>query len=107
MLAEGRDLLDEYCYWYPASDVVVTDTWVVYSPQQAPFSPLNSNTRKDGVENLPGPRKTLLQWRSHWRVKRRVPRLVKIARVATRPRNSSPDHHEELAKSQTIGTAYV
>ena len=23
---------DEYCYWYPASDVVVTDTWVVYSP---------------------------------------------------------------------------
>jgi len=24
--------LDEYCYWYPASDVTVTDTWVVYSP---------------------------------------------------------------------------
>ena len=24
--------LDEYCYWYPASDVVVTDTWVVYTP---------------------------------------------------------------------------
>src|SRR6266436_8573321 len=24
--------LDEYCYWYPASDVVVTDTWIVYSP---------------------------------------------------------------------------
>ena len=24
--------LDEYCYWYPASDVVVTDTWVVYAP---------------------------------------------------------------------------
>ncbi len=24
--------LDEYCYWYPATDVVVTDTWVVYSP---------------------------------------------------------------------------
>jgi hypothetical protein len=24
--------LDEYCYWYPAPDVVVTDTWVVYSP---------------------------------------------------------------------------
>jgi hypothetical protein len=24
--------LDEYCYWYPVSDVVVTDTWVVYSP---------------------------------------------------------------------------
>jgi hypothetical protein len=24
--------LDEYCYWYPASDVVVTDTWVVYVP---------------------------------------------------------------------------
>jgi hypothetical protein len=23
---------DEYCYWYPASDVVVTDTWVVYTP---------------------------------------------------------------------------
>jgi len=23
---------DEYCYWYPASDVVVTDTWVEYSP---------------------------------------------------------------------------
>jgi TRAP-type mannitol/chloroaromatic compound transport system substrate-binding protein len=23
--------LDEYCYWYPASDVVVTDTWIVYS----------------------------------------------------------------------------
>ncbi len=22
--------LDEYCYWYPASDVVVADTWVVY-----------------------------------------------------------------------------
>jgi hypothetical protein len=22
--------LDEYCYWYPASDVVVTDTWIVY-----------------------------------------------------------------------------
>ncbi len=26
------DGLDEYCYWYPASDVVVTDTWVEYSP---------------------------------------------------------------------------
>lgn len=26
------DGLDEYCYWYPASDVIVTDTWVVYSP---------------------------------------------------------------------------
>ncbi len=24
--------LDEYCYWYPASDVTATDTWVVYSP---------------------------------------------------------------------------
>src|SRR5690242_9035032 len=24
--------VDEYCYWYPATDVVVTDTWVVYSP---------------------------------------------------------------------------
>jgi hypothetical protein len=23
--------LDEYCYWYLASDVAVTDTWVVYS----------------------------------------------------------------------------
>jgi hypothetical protein len=22
--------LDVYCYWYPASDVVVTDTWVAY-----------------------------------------------------------------------------
>ena len=22
--------LDEYCYWYPASDVIVTDTWVAY-----------------------------------------------------------------------------
>jgi hypothetical protein len=20
-------VLDEYCYWYPASDVIVTDTW--------------------------------------------------------------------------------
>ena len=24
--------IDEYCYWYPASDVVATDTWVVYAP---------------------------------------------------------------------------
>jgi hypothetical protein len=24
--------LDEYCYWYPASDVTITDTWIVYSP---------------------------------------------------------------------------
>jgi hypothetical protein len=24
--------LDEYCYWYPATDVVVTDTWVLYVP---------------------------------------------------------------------------
>src|SRR5215467_9949109 len=39
-LAQGLDVsygycfdagLDEYCYWYPASDVVVTDTWIVYS----------------------------------------------------------------------------
>ncbi len=22
--------LDVYCYWYPATDVVVTDTWVAY-----------------------------------------------------------------------------
>jgi hypothetical protein len=22
--------LDEYCYWYPAFDVVVTDTWIAY-----------------------------------------------------------------------------
>lgn len=28
------DGLDEYCYWYPVSDVVVTDTWVEYSPMQ-------------------------------------------------------------------------
>ncbi len=26
------DGLDEYCYWYPASDVIVTDVWVEYSP---------------------------------------------------------------------------
>jgi hypothetical protein len=26
------DGIDEYCYWYPATDVVVTDTWIVYSP---------------------------------------------------------------------------
>jgi hypothetical protein len=40
-LAQGADVyygycfdagLDEYCYWYPAADVVVTDTWVVYVP---------------------------------------------------------------------------
>jgi len=39
-LAQGVDVsygycfdsgLDEYCYWYPASDVVLTDTWIVYS----------------------------------------------------------------------------
>jgi len=24
--------VDVYCYWYPASDVIVTDTWVVYTP---------------------------------------------------------------------------
>ena len=24
--------LDEYCYWYPAADVIVTDTWVEYVP---------------------------------------------------------------------------
>jgi hypothetical protein len=23
---------DEYCYWYPAADVIVTDTWVDYTP---------------------------------------------------------------------------
>ena len=22
--------IDEYCYWYPASDVVVTDPWAPY-----------------------------------------------------------------------------
>jgi hypothetical protein len=26
------DGIDEYCYWYPATDVVVTDTWVIYTP---------------------------------------------------------------------------
>jgi hypothetical protein len=26
------DGIDEYCYWYPAADVVVTDTWVEYTP---------------------------------------------------------------------------
>jgi len=26
------DGVDEYCYWYPAQDVIVTDTWVEYSP---------------------------------------------------------------------------
>ena len=26
--------LDEYCYWYPPSDVIVTDAWVEYSPFQ-------------------------------------------------------------------------
>jgi hypothetical protein len=26
------DGLDEYCYWYPASDVIVTDIWIEYSP---------------------------------------------------------------------------
>jgi hypothetical protein len=26
------DGIDEYCYWYPAADVVVSDTWIVYSP---------------------------------------------------------------------------
>ena len=40
-LAQGADVfygycfdtgLDVYCYWYPASDVVVTDTWVIYTP---------------------------------------------------------------------------
>jgi hypothetical protein len=39
-LAQGVDVsygycfdagLDEYCYWYPASDVIMTDTWIVYS----------------------------------------------------------------------------
>ncbi len=24
--------LDEYCYWFPATDVIVTDTWVEYTP---------------------------------------------------------------------------
>ena len=24
--------LDEYCYWCPAADVIVTDTWVEYVP---------------------------------------------------------------------------
>ena len=24
--------VDEYCYWYPATDVIVTDVWVVYTP---------------------------------------------------------------------------
>jgi hypothetical protein len=24
--------LDEYCYWFPAADVIVTDTWVEYTP---------------------------------------------------------------------------
>ena len=24
--------LDEYCYWYPAADVIVIDTWVEYTP---------------------------------------------------------------------------
>jgi hypothetical protein len=24
--------LDEVCYWYPAADVIVADTWVVYTP---------------------------------------------------------------------------
>lgn len=26
------DGLDEYCYWYPAADVIVTDSWVEYTP---------------------------------------------------------------------------
>jgi hypothetical protein len=26
------DATDEYCYWYPASDVIITDTWIEYSP---------------------------------------------------------------------------
>lgn len=26
------DGLDEYCYWYPPQDVIVTDTWVEYTP---------------------------------------------------------------------------
>src|SRR5262245_18534865 len=24
--------IDEYCYWYPAADVIITDTWVEYTP---------------------------------------------------------------------------
>ena len=23
---------DEYCYWYPAGDVIVTETWIEYTP---------------------------------------------------------------------------
>ena len=23
---------DEYCYWYPAADVIVTETWIEYVP---------------------------------------------------------------------------
>jgi len=26
------DGIDEYCYWYPAADVVVSDAWIVYTP---------------------------------------------------------------------------
>ena len=26
------DATDEYCYWYPASDIIITDTWVDYVP---------------------------------------------------------------------------
>jgi hypothetical protein len=26
------DATDEYCYWYSASDIIVTDTWVEYVP---------------------------------------------------------------------------
>jgi hypothetical protein len=26
------DGLDEYCYWHPASDVIITGTWIEYSP---------------------------------------------------------------------------
>jgi|SRR5579864_1355126 len=26
------DATDEYCYWYPASDIIVTDTWIDYVP---------------------------------------------------------------------------
>jgi hypothetical protein len=27
-----QDGLDEYCYWYPATDVIVTDSWIEYTP---------------------------------------------------------------------------
>ena len=24
--------IDEYCYWYPAADVIVTGVWIEYTP---------------------------------------------------------------------------